>query len=28
MLTIWGRRNSYNVQKALWAADELALDYR
>lgn len=28
MLTIWGRRNSYNVQKALWAADELDLTYK
>lgn len=27
MLTIWGRRSSYNVQKVLWLADELALDY-
>jgi len=28
MLTIWGRRNSYNVQKVLWLADELGLEYR
>jgi len=28
MLTIWGRRTSYNVQKVLWLADELGLDYR
>ncbi|GHB22056.1 glutathione S-transferase family protein [Salinicola rhizosphaerae] len=28
MLTIWGRRNSYNVQKVLWLADELNIDYR
>lgn len=27
MLTIWGRESSYNVQKVLWLADELALDY-
>ncbi len=27
MLTIWGRRNSINVMKVLWCADELALDY-
>ncbi|WP_110643443.1 glutathione S-transferase [Salinicola sp. CPA57] len=27
MLTIWGRRSSYNVQKVLWLADELGLDY-
>ncbi len=27
MLKIWGRRNSINVQKVLWCADELALDY-
>lgn len=25
MLTIWGRRNSFNVQKVLWLADELGL---
>lgn len=25
--TIWGRRSSYNVQKVLWLADELGLDY-
>jgi glutathione S-transferase len=28
MLTIWGRSNSVNVRKALWALDELALEYR
>jgi glutathione S-transferase len=28
MLTIWGRVSSLNVQKVLWFADELALDYR
>lgn len=27
MLRIWGRRNSVNVKKALWAADELGLAY-
>lgn len=27
MLTIWGRASSVNVQKVLWAADELGLDY-
>lgn len=27
MLTIWGRESSYNVQKVLWLADELSLDY-
>ena len=27
MLKIWGRSNSANVQKVLWAADELGLDY-
>ena len=26
-LTLWGRRNSINVQKALWALGELALPY-
>jgi glutathione S-transferase len=28
MITLWGRRNSINVQKALWALGELGLDYR
>jgi len=27
MLTIWGRRNSLNVQKVMWAVGELGLDY-
>lgn len=27
MLTIWGRSNSANVQKVLWAADEMGLAY-
>ena len=27
MLRIWGRVNSVNVKKALWAAEELALKY-
>lgn len=27
MLTIWGRASSVNVQKVLWAADELSLAY-
>lgn len=27
MLTIWGRENSINVQKALWCADEIGLPY-
>jgi glutathione S-transferase len=27
MLTIWGRVNSVNVKKALWAAEELGLEY-
>lgn len=27
MLTIWGRMNSINVQKAVWAAEELGLAY-
>jgi len=27
MIKIWGRRNSINVMKVLWCADELALDY-
>ena len=27
MLTIWGRRNSNNVQKVLWLCEEIGLDY-
>ncbi|MGI9302328.1 MAG: glutathione S-transferase family protein [Gammaproteobacteria bacterium] len=27
MLTIWGRRNSINVQKVMWTVGELSLDY-
>lgn len=27
MLTIWGRLSSVNVQKVVWCADELGLDY-
>lgn len=28
MLTIWGRRTSSNVQKVVWAAEELGIAYR
>ena len=28
MLTLWGRTNSINVQKVLWAIEELGLAYR
>ena len=28
MLRIWGRSNSVNVKKALWAAEELGLEYQ
>ena len=28
MLTIWGRRSAFNVQKALWAIGELGLPHR
>lgn len=28
MLTIWGRRNSLNVQKVMWTIGELGLDHR
>ena len=28
MLKIWGRTNSVNVKKALWAAEELGLKYQ
>ena len=27
MLTVWGRLSSVNVQKVVWCADELGLDY-
>ena len=27
MLKIWGRTNSVNVKKVLWAAEELGLEY-
>ncbi len=27
MLTIWGRRNSFNVQKVMWAIGEIDLDH-
>jgi len=27
MITLWGRPNSLNVQKALWALDELGLEF-
>jgi glutathione S-transferase len=27
MLKIWGRKNSSNVRKPLWAAEELGLAY-
>lgn len=28
MLTLWGRKNSINVMKVLWACDETGLSYR
>lgn len=28
MLTVWGRRNAFNVQKVMWLVDELALAHR
>lgn len=28
MIELWGRKNAYNVQKALWMLAELKLDYR
>lgn len=28
MLVIWGRDNSVNVQKVLWACEEMALDFK
>lgn len=28
MLTVWGRRNAFNVQKVMWLVDELALPHR
>lgn len=27
MIDLWGRKNAYNVQKVLWALDELELEY-
>ena len=28
MITVWGRRNSMNVQKVMWTLGELGLDYQ
>ena len=28
MIELWGRKNSYNVQKILWLLAELKLDYQ
>jgi glutathione S-transferase len=28
MLTIWGRRSSFNVQKVMWLVSELGLEHR
>jgi hypothetical protein len=28
MLTVWGRRSSFNVQKVMWLIGELALEHR
>ena len=28
MIEVWGRRSSINVQKVMWAVDELGLEYR
>ena len=28
MLTIWGRKNSVNVQKVLWCCEEIAVEYQ
>lgn len=28
MLTVWGRKNSINVQKVMWTVGELGLEYR
>lgn len=28
MLTIWGRRSSFNLQKVMWLVDELGLEHR
>jgi glutathione S-transferase len=28
MLEIWGRKNSFNVQKVLWCCEELGISYR
>jgi hypothetical protein len=28
MLTIWGRRSSFNLQKVMWLVGELAIEHR
>jgi glutathione S-transferase len=28
MIELWGRKNSYNVQKVLWTLDELNIEYK
>ncbi len=28
MIMVWGRRNSANVQKVLWALEELGVPYK
>jgi glutathione S-transferase len=28
MLTVWGRRSSFNLQKVMWLVEELALDHQ
>lgn len=28
MLTIWGRRSSFNVQKVMWLVDEIGIEHR
>ena len=28
MLEVWGRKNSYNVQKVLWCCEELEIPFR
>ena len=27
MMTLWGRKSAFNVQKAMWALEELGIDY-
>ncbi len=28
LLTVWGRRSSFNVQKVMWLVDELGIEHK